>query len=81
MFTNFVDSDKYFMDFTTHKLNSLQYFLTYQYTDTLLFGTLLYTYYTYLFLVAAMILLTSMLGSIILALSTREHKENVVPRF
>ena len=76
LFINLVDSDKYFMDFTTLKMNSLEYFLTYQYTDTLLFGTLLYTYYTYLFLVAAMILLTSMLGSIILALSTREHKEN-----
>ena len=54
------------------KLESLQYFLTYQYTDALLFGTLLYNYYSYLFILAALVLLTSMLGSIILALSTTE---------
>jgi NADH:ubiquinone oxidoreductase subunit 6 (subunit J) len=68
----FVEYDKYFNDFAKIKLDSLHYFLTYQHTDTLLFGTLLYDYYSYLFLLAALILLTSMLGSIILALSTTE---------
>ena len=68
-----VEYDKYFNDFAKIKLESLRYFLTYQHTDSLLFGTLLYNYYSYLFLVSALILLSSMLGSIILALSTSEE--------
>jgi len=68
----YVEYDKYFNEFTNLNLNNIQYFLTYEYLDVLLFGTLLYTYYSYLFLVAALILLTAMLGSIILALSTTE---------
>lgn len=68
----YVAYDKYFNGFVTKNRDNLQFFLTYQYTDTLLFGTLLYTYYSYLFMLAALILLTSMLGSIILALSTTE---------
>jgi NADH:ubiquinone oxidoreductase subunit 6 (subunit J) len=69
----YVEYDKYFTNFTKTKSESLRYFLTYQHTDTLLFGTLLYDYYSYLFLLAGLILLTSMLGSIILALSTTEE--------
>lgn len=68
----YIEYDKYFYDFSLKNADSLQYFLTYQHVDTLLFGTLLYDYYSYLFLLAALILLTSMLGSIILALSTTE---------
>ena len=68
----YIEYDKYFYDFSCKNADSLQYFLTYQHVDTLLFGTLLYEYYSYLFLLAALILLTSMLGSIILALSTTE---------
>ena len=70
--TTYIEYDKYFNEFINQKANSLQYFLTYQHTDTLLFGTLLYEYYSYLFILAALILLTAMLGSIILALSTTE---------
>jgi len=68
----YVEYDKYFYDFASKNAESIQYFLTYQHVDTLLFGTLLYEYYSYLFLLAALVLLTSMLGSIILALSTTE---------
>ena len=68
----YVEYDVYFNEFVLSKTHSLNYYLTYQYLDTLLFGTLLYTYYCYIFLVAALILLTAMLGSIILALSTTE---------
>lgn len=68
----FVEYDTYFTEFIKIKFNSLNYFLTYQHTDTLLFGTLLYDYYSYLFLFSGLILLTSMLGAIILALSTTE---------
>jgi hypothetical protein len=71
-----VEYNNYFNDFAYKKLDSLQYFLTYQHTDTLLFGTLLYEYYSYLFILAALVLLTSMLGSIILALSTTEKTTN-----
>lgn len=68
----YIEYDTYFNEYFLLKTQSLTYYLTYQYVDTLLFGTLLYTYYCYIFLVAALILLTAMLGSIILALSTTE---------
>lgn len=68
----YIEYDSYFNEYFLVKTHSLTYYLTYQYVDTLLFGTLLYTYYCYIFLVAALILLTAMLGSIILALSTTE---------
>ena len=68
----YVEYDKYFTDFAKSNSNSLQYFLTYQHVDSLLFGTLLYEYYSFSFLLAGLLLLTSMLGSIILALSTTE---------
>lgn len=72
----YIEYDSYFNEYLILKTHSLTYYLTYQYVDTLLFGTLLYTYYCYIFLVAALILLTSMLGSIILALSTTEKTKN-----
>lgn len=68
----YIEYDSYFNEHFLLKTQSLNYYLTYQYADILLFGTTLYTYYCYLFLVAALILLTAMLGSIILALSTTE---------
>ena len=68
----YIEYDSYFNEYFLTKTQNLSYYLTYQYTDSLLFGTLLYTYYCYVFLVAALILLTAMLGSIILALSTTE---------
>ena len=69
----YIEYDSYFHEYFLFKTQNLNYYLTYQYVDTLLFGTLLYTYYCYIFLVAALILLTAMLGSIILALSTTEE--------
>lgn len=68
----YVEYDSYFHEHFLWKTQSLTYYLTYQYTDILIFGTLLYTYYSYLFLIAALLLLTAMLGSIVLALSTTE---------
>jgi NADH:ubiquinone oxidoreductase subunit 6 (subunit J) len=74
----YIEYDSYFNEYFNFKTHSITYYLTYQYVDTLLFGTLLYTYYCYIFLVAALILLTAMLGSIILALSTTEKTiENI----
>ena len=69
---SYIEYDPYFNEYFALKTHSLTYYLTYQHIDALLFGTLLYTYYSYLFLVAALILLTAMLGSIVLALSTTE---------
>ena len=40
--------------------------------DILIYGQVLYTYYSYLFLIGTTILLISMIGAIILALSTTE---------
>lgn len=40
--------------------------------DILVFGDLLYTYYSYLFMLIALLLLTAMLGAIVLATSTTE---------
>lgn len=71
----YIEYDRYFNDYFLWKKQKLTYYLTYEYVDSLLFGTLLYTYYCYIFLVAALILLTAMLGSIILALSTTEKTE------
>ena len=72
----YIEYDSYFNEYLLSKKHNLTYYLTYQYVDTLLFGTLLYTYYCYIFLVAALILLTAMLGSIILALSTTEKTQS-----
>ena len=71
----YIEYDSYFNEYVLWKKHNLTYYLTYQYVDTLLFGTLLYTYYCYIFLIAALILLTAMLGSIILALSTTEKTQ------
>lgn len=38
--------------------------------DILVFGDLLYTYYSFLFMLIALLLLTAMLGAIVLASST-----------
>jgi NADH:ubiquinone oxidoreductase subunit 6 (subunit J) len=73
----YIEYDHYFNEYFVLKKHSLTYYITYQYLDSLLFGTLLYTYYCYLFLVAALILLTAMLGSIILALSTTEKTNRI----
>jgi hypothetical protein len=58
-------------------LNDPHNFFMYQKTDILIFSQLLYTYYSYLFLISGVILLTAMLGSIVLALSTVENAANI----
>lgn len=47
-------------------------FVNWQFMDILVFGDLLYTYYSYLFMLIALLLLTAMLGAIVLATSTTE---------
>jgi NADH:ubiquinone oxidoreductase subunit 6 (subunit J) len=69
---NLLEYNSYINTFAVYKKFDLQYFLTYVHWDILLFGNLFYTYYAYLFLVAGMILLAAMIGSIVLALSTSE---------
>jgi NADH-quinone oxidoreductase subunit J len=70
---NFTEYNNYFLLYKENSLSNLSYYLTYQHVDVLLFGTLLYTYYSYLFILAAFILLTAMLGAIVLALSASEQ--------
>jgi NADH-quinone oxidoreductase subunit J len=53
--------------------NNPYYLLMDQKFDILIFSELFYTYYSYLFLLSGMILLSAMLGSIVLALSTVEN--------
>jgi NADH-quinone oxidoreductase subunit J len=57
---------------STQKTNPY-YLIFNQRFDILIFSELFYTYYSYLFLLSGMILLSAMLGSIVLALSTVEN--------
>lgn len=53
---------------------ALEYFVSYKFHDIRIFSNLLYTYYSYLFRLTALLLLTSRLGAIILA--TRDSSKN-----
>ncbi len=65
--------NKQIVDFVTTQKSNPYYFLLDQRFDILIFSELFYTYYSYLFLLSGMILLSAMLGSIVLALSTVEN--------
>lgn len=69
---NLIEYNSYINTYAVYNKFDIQYFLTYVNWDILLFGNLFYTYYSYLFIVSGLILLTSMVGSIVLALSTNE---------
>lgn len=61
---NFIFLDNIF------KTYDVQEFIIYNYNDIYIFSTLLYTYYAYLFILSAVILLASMVCAIVLAMST-----------
>jgi len=61
------------VNYITIQKSNPYYFLFDQKFDILIFSELFYTYYSYLFLLSGMILLSAMLGSIVLALSTVEN--------
>jgi NADH:ubiquinone oxidoreductase subunit 6 (subunit J) len=69
---HYVDYNLYFNNYVVARTNDARYMLTYVYSDILVFSNLLYTYYDFLFLLSGLLLFVSMLGSIILALSTTE---------
>lgn len=71
---NLIEYSSFINECVVYNQFDLQYFLTYVHWDILLFGNLFYTYYCYIFIVSGLILLTSMVGSIVLALSTNERK-------
>jgi NADH:ubiquinone oxidoreductase subunit 6 (subunit J) len=79
--TNFVNYSSFFGTLSILKTNDIRYAITYKYNDIYIFTNLFFTYYSYLFLICGMLLLTSMVGSIVLALSTVEplaiEKKNV----
>lgn len=51
-------------------VDALTYYVRWEFMDILVFGDLLYTYYSFLFMLIALLLLTAMLGAIVLATST-----------
>lgn len=51
-------------------IDALTYYVRWEFMDILVFGDLLYTYYSFLFMLIALLLLTAMLGAIVLATST-----------
>jgi len=57
---------------TTVCAENIAYFVTYKFTDILIFSDLLYTYYSYLFMLISLLLLTAMIGAIVLATSTTD---------
>ena len=65
--------NKQIINYITIQKSNPYYFLLDQKFDILIFSELFYTYYSYLFLLSGMILLSAMLGSIVLALSTVEN--------
>lgn len=69
---NLIEYNSYINTYAVYNKFDIQYFLTYVNWDILLFGNLFYTYYSYLFIISGLVLLTSMVGSIVLALSTTE---------
>lgn len=69
---NLIEYSTYINTTAIYKQFDLQYFLTYIHWDILLFSNLFYTYYSYIFLLAGLVLLVAMVGSIVLALSTTE---------
>lgn len=66
---NFIENCEYHYHAITNQFN-IQYQVNYVNFDIGLFSNLFYTYYRYIFLIAGLLLLVSMIGSIVLALST-----------
>lgn len=64
-------STAYVMLSNTAKVD-LGYIISYKLNDIFIFTNLFFTYYSYLFMICGILLLTSMVGSIVLALSTVE---------
>lgn len=66
------------VEFATESTSSsaLVHFVNYRFLDIQLFSELLYTHYSYSFMLTALLLLTAMLGAIILATSTTDIDEN-----
>jgi NADH-quinone oxidoreductase subunit J len=58
------------------ELNQLLYYIKYTFSDILIFSNTLYTTYSFFFFLAAILLLTAMLGAISLAISSVTEKIN-----
>lgn len=69
---NFCLEEPFFIEQALHNINSDLCSLFSSKLDILICGQVFYTYYSYLFLIGTFILLISMVGAIILALSTTE---------
>lgn len=71
----YIQYNCYFHEQVVLKKLSISYFLKYKHNDILILSDFLYTYYSYVFILSGLILLTAMLGSIVLALSTIEESK------
>jgi len=58
-------------------LESLIYFINYKFTDIFLFSTTLYTHHCFLIALAAILLLTAILGAIVLAMSASDYSTKI----
>jgi NADH:ubiquinone oxidoreductase subunit 6 (subunit J) len=76
---NLIDYSSYMNITIKYKMFDLQNFLMYNHLDILLFSNLFYTYYCFIFIVAGLVLLVAMIGSIVLALSTTEIVQFDIP--
>lgn len=76
--TFFVASDTLVFKTALNSADNLVWFVNSRFSDILLFSDLLYTYHCFLFFVAALLLLTAMLGAIILATSATDLKEKTL---
>lgn len=54
----------------SNTIEALVYYVNYKFTDIFLFSTLLYTRYSFLLFLAALLLLTAIIGAIVLAMSS-----------
>jgi len=72
-FTIFNTMDQYINTYVWHKSLNIKYYVNFVYSDILIFGNLLYTYHSFIFLCSGLLLFIAMIGSLVLALSVTEQ--------
>ena len=72
-FTTFNTIDQYINNFVWQKNFNIKYYVNFVYSDILVFGNLLYTYHSFIFLCSGLLLFIAMIGSLVLALSVNEQ--------
>lgn len=70
--TQYVNWSQCYSTFSGQGSKNIRYIVSYGFNDIFIFTNLFFTYYSFFFMVCGLLLLTSMVGSIVLALSTVE---------